>query len=123
MEERVSRRGWAGILASLFVWLLSVPVLGMAMRSNEAAFVVLARREPGRAHGNIALLHASAVLWGLGFIGLQLLAPLLLAFTLRAAYRLRTAVCFTISAGCAMLLDGLGLLALLVWMGLTLGVG
>ena len=97
--------GRAGIAVSLLLWVASVPVLGLAMRANGVASA------------------GAAVVWGLLFVGLQLAGSLLLAFTLRAAYGLRAAVCFAIGAGCGMLLDAVGLFGLLVWLRFRLGAG
>ncbi len=123
MDAQARRLGRAGIVVSLLVWSVSVPVLALAMRANEAAFVQLRWPSLGREQDSVRELHTHAVLWGLVFVALQLTAPLLLAFTLRAAYRLRSAVCFTLGAGAAMVLDALGLFGLLVWLGWTLGAG
>ena len=91
--------GRVGIAVSLALWMASLPVLAMTFRGIEAV--------PSRV---------AAGLWGLLFVGLQLAGPLLMAFTLRAAHRWRTAVCFTFGVGCGMLLDALGLVGLLVWL-------
>ncbi len=68
-------------------------------------------------------LHLIAVIWTLLFVVLQLVAPLLLAFTLRASYKWRSAVCFTIGVGCFLLLDAAGLFGVLVWLRFRLGSG
>ena len=109
---------------SLLVCSASVPVLAFAMRANEAASLRFRRHGFGLEHESSAdMLHTQALLWGVLFVALQLAAPLLLAFTLRAAYRLRSAVCFALGAGIAMTLDALGLFGLLVWLWWTLGSG
>ncbi len=114
-----NERGVAGMAGGGMVWALSVVALSFAMRANLAA------DEQGRVHdfGGAGLLirhlHGSAVLWGLGFAALQLLSFFTFAFVLRACYRLRSAVCFTVGAGFVMLGDALGLAALLVWVGMT----
>ncbi len=113
--------GRAGIVCGLGLWAVSVPVLALLMQANEAA------TQPGRLRGfgadgrSIAHLESIAVLSGLGFIALQIAAVLTLTFALRAAYRLRTAVCFTIGAGMPLLLDACGLFGLLLWLRLSLG--
>ena len=122
VAEKLARRaGQIGIVASLFLWLVSLPVLGLAMQANQAAWRGNAYRVVGV--NEIRWLHGIAVIWSLVFVLLQLMAPLLLAFTMRAFYRFRSAVCFSISAGCAFMLDALGLLALLVWLRFRLGAG
>ncbi len=98
--------GRVGIVVSLLLWLASVPVLGMAMR------------EIGAASSRVAV-----AFWVLLFVGLQLAGPLLLAFTVRATYRWRAAVCFTFGAGCGMLLDAVGMFGLLLWLRFRLGAG
>ena len=124
MEDGTRGLGRAGLLVSLLVWSASVPALALAMQANETAFVLLHQHNVSlEQDGSVRGFHTHAVLWVLVFIALQLSAPLLLALTLRASYRLRTAVCFALSAGVAMMLDGLGLFGLLVWLWWTLGSG
>lgn len=95
-----------GVLASLALWGLSLPVLALLLRSID-----------------VAPSQAGVVLWGLLFVGLQLAGPLLLAFTLRAARRWRTAVCFTCGAACGMLLDAAAMAGLLLWLRVRVGAG
>ena len=95
-----------GIVSSLLLWAGSLAALGMLMGAT------------GAASSRVAV-----TFWALLFVGLQLLGPLLLGFTLRAAYRWRAAVCFTFGAGCGMLLDALGMFGLLVWLRFRLGAG
>ena len=121
-EQLAKRAGPFGMIASVGIWMTSVPVLGFVMQANQAAW----RGDPYRvaqSSGNLRLFHATAVLWGLVFVLQQLAAPLLLSFTLRALYRWRSAVCFTIGWGWFILLDGLGLLGMLVWLRFRLGAG
>ena len=61
------------------------------------------------------------VLWCTAFTLLQLASFLLFTFVLRASWRLRSAVCFALAAGLVITGDVAGLLALLVWLGFTLG--
>ena len=117
-----ARNGRIGVIASLVLWLLSVPVLWRALAANEAA-EGRGLYHLGRGSAGAGTLHAIAVIWSLAFILLQLLAPLLLGFTLRASYGWRAAVCVSFSAGCALLLDGLGLFAMLIWLRLSVGSG
>ena len=124
MDDPTRRFGRLGLAISLLVWGASVPALAFSMQANEAAFLVLRQRSSSLKYESRAgELHGHALLWGMAFVALQLSAPLLLAFTLRAEYRLRSAVCFALSAGIAMALDGLGLLGLLAWLRWTLGAG
>ena len=121
-EWFAKRSGQLGIAASLLVWAVSLPVLALVMQANQAAWRDGAFRG-AELHEKLMWLHAAAVFWSLVFVLLQLVAPLLLAFTLRATYRLRSAVCFSIGAGCAFLLDVVGLFAMLIWLRFRLGVG
>ena len=121
--ERLARK--AGLLAnvaSLGVWMLSVPALGFAMRATQAGSYA-GLYHAARSRADLRTFHVLAVVWGTVFVVLQLAAPLLLAFTLRAFYRLRSAVCFTIGVGCSLLLDALAIFGLLVWMRWRIGVG
>lgn len=118
-----NERGVAGLAGGGVVWVLSAAALGLAMRANLAADEQALLHDFGGAGVVIRHLHGSAVLWGLGFTMLQLLSFLLFAFVLRACYRLRSAVCFSVGAGLVMVGDLLGLLGLLVWVGVTVGTG
>lgn len=114
-------RGRVGNLASLVTWLVSFPVLGQSLAANQAA-AGRGLYHIGRGMQGPDALHARAVLWGLLFVLLQLLAPLLLCFTLRAFYRLRMAVCISITTACLLALDALGIFAMLVWLRIKVGV-
>ncbi len=79
---------------------------------------------PPRAHPagtNASSSDLPVVLWCAAFTLLQLASFLLFAFVLRACWRLRSAVCFALAAGLVIAGDLAGLLALLVWLGVTLG--
>lgn len=117
-----NERGVAGLAGGGLVWVLSAVALGFAMRANLAADGQGRVHDFGGAGLLIRHLHGSAVLWGLGFAALQLLSFFMFAFVLRACFRLRTAVCFSVGAGFVMLGDALGLAALLVWVGMTVEV-
>ena len=121
-ERLADRKGQLGIVASLVVWGLSVPALGFAMRATQAGSYA-GLYHAARSSDDVRTFHVLAVVWGTIFVVLQLAAPLLLTFTLRAFYRLRSAVCFTISVGCSLVLDALGMLSLLIWLRWRLGVG
>ena len=116
-------RGVAGLMGGAVLWVLSAVALGWAMRANLAADEQALLHDFGGAGVLIRHLHGSALIWGLGFTALQLLSFLLFAFVLRACYRLRSAVCFSVGAGLVMAGDVLGLLGLLVWIGVTTGGG
>ena len=103
MQKQLGR---VGIVASLLLWMASVAVLGMVMRTIAEASS-----------------HVAVVFWAVLFVALQLMGPLVLGFTLRAAYRWRAAVCFTFGAGCGMLLDAFGMFGMLVWLRFRLGAG
>ena len=122
-DDRASWPGRVGVAAGLLAWGLSVPVLAAMMQANEEASHLERTHGFAGAARSITHLHATAVVETVVFIALQITSLLLLTFTLRAAYRLRTAVCFTVGAAVPMLLDGLGLFALLVWLRLSLGAG
>ena len=121
-EQLGSRAGQLGVTASLLLWAASAWVLVFAMQANEVAWK---QGLYGRAAGGgeIRSLHVRAVIWSLLFVLLQLVAPLLLAFTLRSFYRLRSAVCFSIGVGCGFFLDAFGLLSMLIWLRFRVGVG
>ena len=106
MRHMLKQLGRAGIVASLLLWIASVLVLGMLMRAIAEASSRVA-----------------TVLWAVLFVALQLAGPLVLGFTLRAAYRWRAAVCFTFGAGCGMLLDAFGMFGMLLWLRFHLGAG
>ena len=114
--------GRLGVVASLGIWLLSLPVLWQSLAANQAA-VGRGLYHVGRGSAGPDSLHGRAVLWGGLFVLLQLLAPLLLSFTLRACYEWRTAVCVSISTACSMLLDAVGIFSMLVWLRIRVGVG
>ena len=112
--------GLLGLVGGAALWALSGWALTLAMRANLAASAL------GRARGDGSVLdhlHGTAVLWSLGFTGLQLTSFLVFTFVLRACYRLRSAVCFAMGGGFVMLGDVAGLFALLVWLRMTEGVG
>ena len=114
--------GRLGIFTSLAIWLVSLPVLGRSLGANQAA-TGRGLYHVGRGAAGPPALHAVAVLWGFLFVVLQLLAPLLMSFTLRAVYRLRVAVCLSISALCSIALDIVGMVAMLVWLRIEVGGG
>ena len=114
--------GRLGMLASAGIWLLSLPVLWQSLAANQAA-VGRGLYHVGRDAAGPDSLHGRALLWGGVFVLLQLLAPLLLSFTLRACYGLRTAVCVSISSGCSILLDVVGVVSMLVWLRIQVGAG
>ncbi len=111
------------MLGSWLIWLLSIASLGLAMEANQTADLQARWDGLHQRVTSIEHLHGVAVLWVLLFVVLQLSSPLLMAFTLRAVYRLRTAVCFTVAAGGAMVLDALGLFGMLMWLRFSLGTG
>ncbi len=116
-----NERGVAGLAGAGAIWALSATALGFAMRANLAAEERARLHSFGGAGLAIRHLHGAAVLWTLGFTVLQLLSFLTFAFVLRACFRLRTAICFSVGAGLVMVGDVLGLLGVLVWVGTTLG--
>ena len=113
-------RGVAGLLAGLLLWLLSAGALALSMHANLDASFLQHTHPFGRAAPLIRHLHTIAVAWSIAFTTLQLLSLLVTTFVVRACYRLRAAICFTLGAGSVMLADLLGLLGLLIWVGTTL---
>ena len=98
------------------MWLASGFALALAMRHGiQSAHAAGAQHaKPGSA---ISFMAAGCLVFTL----LQLASLFLFAFVFRAAWRLRSAVCFSLAAGLVILGDAAGLLALLVWLGITLG--
>ncbi len=116
--QRQTVLGWIGVLLACSLWVASAGALAHAMAHNAQTSFLL-RASPSRAMASSADLPMA--LGCAAFTLLQLASFLLFAFVLRAAWRLRTAMCFLLAAGLVMAGDTAGLLALLVWLGLTLG--
>ena len=106
--------GWVGILVSCAIWIASVLALAFVMHHLSSTSTHPVRTNPGSSDLAMVLCCAAFTL-------LQLTSFLLFAFTFRASWRLRSAVCFALAAGLVIAGDGAGLLALLVWLGVTLG--
>ena len=106
--------GWIGVLGACAVWIASGFALAIAMHQISHA-----SNPPARTRASSSEL--AMMFWCAAFTLLQLTSFLLFAFVLRASWRLRSAVCFTLAAGLVMVGDAAGLLALLVWLGVTLG--
>jgi hypothetical protein len=118
--ERDSGLGLAGLAFGAGLWALSAASLAVAMRQNLDA------SQLGSVHslaGKAAMthLHQAALAWAFGFTLLQLASFLVCAFVFRAAWRLRTALCYTLSGFLLMAGDCFGLFCLLVWLRLSLG--
>ena len=110
--------GWVGVLLACAIWIASGFALALAMHHMSRA------SNPPRTHSagtNASSSDLPVVLWCAAFTLLQLASFLLFAFVLRACWSLRSAVCFALAAGLVIVGDLAGLLALLVWLGLTLG--
>jgi hypothetical protein len=115
-------RGVAGLLAGLLLWVLSAGALALSMHSNLAASLQQRTHPPGGAALVVRHLHSIAVGWSIAFSTLQLLSMLVTTLVIRACYRLRAAICFSLGAGSVMVSDLFGLLCLLIWVGTTLEV-
>ena len=110
--------GWIGVLFACAVWIASVLALALAMHHISHA-PAPPRTHPARTGARSSEL--AIALWCAPFTYQPLTSFLLFAFVFRASWRLRSAVCFALAAGLVMVGDGAGLLALLVWLGITLG--
>ena len=115
--------GWSGILVSCAAWIASATALAVAMRHLEHTSSLLRTYPAHSIPARETTSDLPAVLWCLAFTFLQLASFLLFAFVFRASWRMRSAVCFSLAAGLVLAGDAAGLLALLVWLGLTLGAG
>ena len=113
--------GWIGLLVASAVWIASAGALAHGLGPGLHTSSMPGPYPPHSAHATASSSDLPMVLWCTAFTFLQLTSFLLFAFVFRAAWRLRTAVCFTLAAGLIMVADAAGLLALLVWLGLTLG--
>ena len=113
-------RGVSGLLAGLLLWALSAGALTLSMQANLEASFLPRTQVFGGATLLMSHLHTLAVAWSVAFTTLQLLSILVTTFVIRASYRLRAAICFTLGAGSIMVADLLGLLGLLIWVGTTL---
>ena len=118
--QRQTVLGWIGVLLACSLWIASAGALAHALAHNAQTSSLL-RAYPSRAQASNADL--PMVLGCAAFTLLQLASFLLLAFVFRASWRLRTAMCFSLAAVLVMAGDAAGLLALLVWLGITLGAG
>jgi hypothetical protein len=118
--ERDSGLGITGLACGAGLWALSAAALAFAMRQNlDVSQLTPLHSAAGRTAA--AHLHGAAVAWALGFTLLQLASFLVCAMVFRAAWRLRTALCYTLSGFLLMAGDCFGLFCLLVWLRLSLG--
>ena len=111
--------GWIGILVSCALWIASVLALAFVMHHLSSTSTHPVHTRPSSSSSGSSDL--ALVLCCAAFTLLQLTSFLLFAFVFRASWRLRSAVCFALAAGLVIAGDGAGLLALLVWLGVTLG--
>ncbi len=110
--------GWLGVLLAGTVWFASVLALFFAMHHLSQPPTPLWAHPLHRQAGNYDFALA---FWCTAFTLLQITSFLLFTFVFRAFWRLRSAVCFTLAVGLVIAGDAAGLLALLVWLGITLG--
>ena len=112
--------GVAGLLFGGGLWMLSAATLAIALRQNALASQ-LSSLHSLAANSAITRLNGAAVAWAFDFTMLQLASFLVWAGTLRSAWLLRAATCYTL--GAVMLIAGncFGLICLLVWLRITLG--
>lgn len=119
--QRQAFSGWIALLAASSVWITSVLALAFAMGQGIETSP-LQRTYPLRiSHVSANTSDLPVALGCIAFTLLQLASFLLFAFIFRACCRLRSAVCFSLAAGLVIAGDAAGLIALLVWLGVTLG--
>lgn len=115
---------WIGVFGACAVWLVSALALVFAMGHgtwNSPFQPAQSAHATGSRHAQAGSADLLMAVGCMGFTLLQLASFLLFAFVFRAAWRLRSAVCFSLAAGLVVAGDVAGLVALLVWLGITLG--
>ena len=119
--QRHTLSGWIGILSASAVWIASVLALAYGMDHSAQVSLLQTVHPTTSPHARASNFDLPMVLGCAAFTLLQLVSFLLFAFVLRAFWRLRSAMCFTLAAGLVIAGNAAGLLALLVWLGITLG--
>ena len=104
------------------VWILSVGALWTGMWAWMGADRLLERRVAGVAATQARHLHAIGTAAVLGFVGLQVASLLVTASVLRVRFGLRGPTSFAVSGVAMAMGDAAGIVGLLVWLRVFVGV-